>query len=111
MTDLRIMARITFGHPTDAELAARELRRAGYEVLVMPDELIEDFDLSGNAAFVEAYKQTAFTTDAEIDAVFREIGAIVDLFDGFVADIGFVSDEFVPFSMSSSIVEQTRRLS
>jgi hypothetical protein len=77
------------------ELAAAELRQAGYEVFVLPDEhrvrLAHPLD-----DFIEVVI-TATEDSKVIDAAVKEIEAIVGKYGGLCIDCGLIGREYVPF--------------
>jgi hypothetical protein len=80
----------------DPELAAAELRQAGYEVFLMPEKY------SGRLAhplddFIEAVIDGPDDPKV-IEAIMREVNAIVDKYGGICMECGLISNGYVPFA-------------
>jgi hypothetical protein len=93
----RVMARVFFCERVEAEEASDALRKAGYVVDFMGDELIEDFDSTPTHVFVEAWKDVPLDADndAIASAILDEVDTIIEL-DGFCSDVGVVPPDHVP---------------
>ena len=111
MNDTRIMGAICFAGgddlAPDPSGAAVALRRAGFEVTIMPERfrpyLAEPVDY-----FMEASK--AGTHDDEsIRAIRNEISAIVDRYTGDCWECGPMLSDHVPFDGLFALAEQEER--
>jgi hypothetical protein len=97
MSDTRIIGTIAFSGELDPDLssAAIALRKAGFEVTMMPEECRsrlahpEDY-------FMEASIHGTYD-DKIVDAIMDEINAIVDDYGGLCCECGPIPSDHVPF--------------
>lgn len=95
----RIMGRITLDKVNVRSITA-ELREAGYEVNIMPDELIEDPDDREKFAFIEAWRDVVVTPQDVSDVSDEMLTELMDIADrhgrGSCDDCGPVPPDHVP---------------
>ena len=106
MNDTRIMGAICFagGDPSGAAVA---LRRAGFEVTMMP-ERFRPYLGEPDDYFMEASKAGTHD-DKSIRAIMNEIDAIVDRYQGDCWEGGPMLSDHVPFDGLFALAEQEER--
>ena len=97
MQNARINGSIVFSGELDPDpsAAAVALRRAGFEVTMMPEKFRSRL-AHPQDGFIEASKDG---TDDEktVDAIMDEINAIVDRYEGLCGECGSIPSEHIPF--------------
>jgi hypothetical protein len=88
----------------DPDLAAAELRQAGYEVFLLPDKYIARLAHPLDD-FIEVV--IAGSDDPKvIDSIANEIGAIVGKYGGVCFECGPIGREYVPFAALFEDIER-----
>jgi hypothetical protein len=99
----KLMALIAFGgvcENLDVDAAAAKLRQAGYEVFRLPDKYRERL-FHPLDDFIEAHIEgpdDPEVIDDVLNAMEREVSAIVDKYGGDCAEWGLVEPDHIPFA-------------
>jgi hypothetical protein len=98
MKTVRIMGSIAFGGylDPDPDGAAEALRRAGFEVTMMPEEFRPHL-AHPKDYFMEAAIDGGTEKDKVVSAVMDEINTIVERYGGLCCECGLIPSDWVPF--------------